>query len=44
MFKMRLKKNSNTTQSLFNHNIPRYAQIVITQLRIVLSDLNSHLF
>ncbi len=43
-FKIRLMKNSNTIQSLFNHNIPRHAQIVITQLRIGFSDLNSHLF
>ncbi len=42
--KMRLKKNSNTTQTLFNHNIPRHTQIVIAQLRIGFSDLNSHLF
>ncbi len=41
---MWLKKNSNTTQPLFNHNSPRYAQIVIAQLRIGFSDLNSHLF
>ncbi len=41
---MRLKKNSNTTQPLFNHNIPRHAQIVIDQLRIGFNDLNSHLF
>ncbi len=43
-FKMRLKINSNTTQPLFNHNIPRHDQIVIAQLRIGFSDLNSHLF
>ncbi len=43
-FKMRLKKNSNTTQPLFNHNIPRHAQIGIAQLIIGFSDLNSHLF
>ncbi len=43
-FKIMLKKNSNTTQHLFNHNIPRHAQIVIAQLRIGFSDLNSHLF
>ncbi len=41
-FKMRLE-NSNTTQPLFNHNFPRHAQIVIAQLRIGFSDLNSHL-
>ncbi len=39
---MRLTKNSNTTQSLLN--IPRHVQIVIAQLRIGFSDLNSHLF
>ncbi len=39
-----LKENSNTIQPLFNHNIPRHAQIVIAQLRIGFSDLNSHLF
>ncbi len=43
-FKMRLKENSNTTQPLFNHNISRHTQIVIAQLRIGISDLNSYLF
>ncbi len=40
-FKMRLKENSNTTQPLFNHNMPRNAEIIIVQLRIGFNDLNS---
>ncbi len=35
-FKMRQKKNSNTTQPLGNHNMPSHTQIVIEQLRIAL--------
>ncbi len=44
MFQNEAKENSNTRQPLFNHNIPRHAQIVIAQLRFGFTALNSHLF
>ncbi len=44
IFKNKLMKRSKIEPLPLNNNIPRYSQIVIAQLRIGFSDLNSHLF
>ncbi len=44
IFKNKLMKRNQSEPLPLNNNIPRYSQIVIAQLRIGFSDLNSHLF
>ncbi len=43
-FKFRLNKHHHTPPTYLSNNISRHAQIVILQLRLGFSDLNSHLF
>ena len=43
-FKRKLVERNKIVPPFFNNNIPRHSQVVIGQLRIGFSDLNSHLF